>query len=216
MRHSFDNEMKTIHHRIIRMAVSLENSVKQAMKAVKSCDMELALEIVAGDDFYDEMQKEVETLCIHTILRRQPVAIDLRKLFAVIKIVTDLERIADHCADLAELILRNQDDAAFRFHPLMEKMTNDVIAMLQMVIEGYIGENAERCRDVVAADDVVDADFETLKSELALQSQNHANHATAPSHATAYFSALIAGKYLERMGDHTTNIAEWILWALDC
>lgn len=200
--------MKAIYLDIVKMGTNIELSIAKMIEALVKQDSALALDIVHFDDFYDDLQRSIENQCVHVIAKRQPVALDLRTLLSVLKIVTDLERIADHCADISEITV---ELCHFQYiKPLIDipKMAQKVSEMVKMTVDSYIDQDIQKCRQVIDLDDVVDEYFDQIMQELEEEMKKN------PSEIKQCVKFLMVIKYLERMGDHATNIAEWILYSV--
>ncbi len=203
MRVTLDNDMETLHQEIIAMSTLVENSIENTIAALKKQDEALAKEIMAGDDAVDAAERKIEQLCLKIITRYQPVASDLRQVSAALKVITDLERISDHCSDISEIILLLVGQPFCK--PLYDipQMADITRQMVRDAISSYIQANEVLARQVIKRDDEVDNLFTKVVFDLTqLITAN-------PSVASQAIDLIFITKYLERMGDHATNIAEW-------
>jgi len=185
------------------MGSMLENSLDRVIEALNNQDTKLAKKIMADDDKIDDMERAIEEECIDLIARQQPVATDLREITSVMRIISDLERIADHCADISEYIIR----AAKEKMPMPKQigeMVEAVSKMIRMTIDAYINADAEAALKIIKKDDKVDELFEEIREDLFKSMKRH------PDRIRAYGDYLMIIKYLERMADHCSNIAGWI------
>ena len=209
MRAPLDNELRAIHVDIIKMGTLLEKTIDETIEALVNQNVELAQIIVEGDDRFDHMELDIESKCIHLIARQQPVASDLRKIFSIVKIVTDLERIADHCQDISKLTL---DLAGKKYvKPLIDipNMAKQVKEMVKMTIDCYIDQDVEKSKVVCANDDIVDNYFALVVADLeGIMKLN-------PDEIKQCMDFMMIAKYLERMADHATNVAEWVIFSVD-
>lgn len=209
MRAPLDNELRAIHVDIIKMGTLLEKTIDETIEALVNQNVALAQTIVEGDDRFDHMELDIESKCIHLIARQQPVASDLRKIFSIVKIVTDLERIADHCQDISKLTL---DLAGKKYvKPLIDipNMAKQVKEMVKMTIDCYIDQDVDKSKIVCANDDIVDRYFAMIVSDLeVIMKQN-------PDEIKQCMDFMMIAKYLERMADHATNVAEWVIFSVD-
>lgn len=199
-------ELARLKFDVVQMGGLLEEAIRKVMSALKTTDIMLAKEIIDGDDKIDQMERDIERECIHLIARQQPVAADLRKIASIMRIISDLERIADHCSDISEYIIKI---AEVKHVPMPTNIENMMFAMKTMVadtIDSFINEDTEKAFSVMAADDKVDQYFEDIMDELCENMEQH------PEMMRQYMEYLMIVKYAERMADHSTNIAEWITY----
>ena len=209
MRATLENELKAIHLDIIKMGMLIERTIEETTQALIKQDVALATTIRDGDDRFDDMQKEIENKCIYLIAKQQPVASDLRRIFSVVKIVTDLERIADHCQDISKLTLDLADKPYVK--PLIDlpKMANQVREMVKMTIDCYIDQDVVKSKQVCANDDVVDDYHDVIFKDLETVMKQK------PEEIKQCMDFMMIAKYLERMADHATNIAEWVIYSVE-
>jgi phosphate transport system protein len=204
---TFDQELKDLHDTLIKMGKVVENAIDESILALKNKDIEVAKRIIEGDNVVDELEKEIEHKCLLLILRQQPVAGDLRKISTTLKIITDMERIGDHAADIAELTIDIADGNVYGSTKEIVPMTEVAISMVRDAIIAFIRDDLELARDVRTRDDVVDNLFRQYKLELAEVIRSGKD---TGEHALNY---LMIAKYLERIADHAVNICEWIEFA---
>lgn len=197
-------ELDKLNNDVIRMGSILEQSINNMVLALKKMDARLAEEIIASDDKIDDCERNIERACISLIAKQQPVASDLRKVTSIMRIIADVERIADHCSDISEYIIRlsAEDEVA-----MPKYLIEMVYAMKEMVvdtIDSFVNSDVEKAKKVIAADDVVDDYFEKILEELCIAMKHNSDD------IHQYAEYLLIVKYLERMADHATNIAGWI------
>ena len=204
---TFDQELKDLHDTLIKMGKVVENAIDESILALKNKDIEVAKRIIEGDNVVDELEKEIEHKCLLLVLRQQPVAGDLRKISTTLKIITDMERIGDHAADIAELTIDIADGNVYGSTKEIVPMTEVAISMVRDAIIAFIRDDLELARDVRTRDDVVDNLFRQYKLELAEVIRSGKD---TGEHALNY---LMIAKYLERIADHAVNICEWIEFA---
>ena len=206
MRTRFDEQLMSLHEETLKMANMVEDSIRKAIKALNDNDKELARLIKEDDHFINNEQKKIESICYDLLIMQQPVASDLRFITAILKLVTDLERIGDHAADISEIVLEME-----QMHvslELLNKMALETEYMLVSVVEAFSNKDIEKAKYVIDKDDVVDGLFIEVKNEvIALFQKNDSNE--DPTHS------LLIAKYFERIGDHCTNIAEWVIFVND-
>jgi len=188
------------------MGTLIEKAIDDTITALVNQDVSLAKAVYEGDDLFDEMTKDIEDKCIGIIARRQPVATDLRKIFSVVQIVSDLERIADHCEDISGYTLNLADKKYVKPLIDMPKMAKKVKEMVRMTIDCYIEQDVEIAKKVCEVDDIVDEYFDVIFLDLQDVMQKK------PKEIKQGMDFLMIAKYFERMADHATNIAEWVVY----
>lgn len=209
MRSKFDEQLSILNQKLILMGQAIEKNIQDAIDALVNGNVERANEIITADDDIDKMQREIENICFGLLIQQQPVAKDLRLITAAMKMVTDMERIGDHAVDISEmtefLSMHKMND---KFQTL-KNMAGEATVMLIQSIDAFTEKDAEVARKVIAHDDVVDHLFVSVKEELI--------HLIAgnPEEGEAGLDMLMIAKYLERIGDHATNIAEWVIYSLN-
>lgn len=208
MRNKFNEQLLELNKEMIEMGNKIIDSIKMAIAALESSDTEKAKMIMEGDAEIDRLQKKIENICFNLLIQQQPVATDLRNVTAAMKMVSDMERIGDHAADISEItILMGQESRVDQFEHIA-KMANETMIMLNHSIEAYVEKDAEKARRVIEHDDIVDALFDAAKKDviqLILDDSGEGEEAT---------DLLMIAKYFERIGDHATNIAEWVIFSL--
>ena len=207
MRTRYDEELKRMHDALIDMGEMIERAIGGAITALENRDVQRAKEIIAYDEEIDEQERLIEDMCMKLLLRQQPVASDLRKISTTLKLITDMERIGDHAADISELAIMLRDLPQMNSVSLRE-MAVQTSSMLISSVEAYVDQDEEKARAVIKQDDVVDDLFVTVEREMieAIRQDSDCSEAAA--------DLLMAAKYFERIGDHATNIAEWTIYAV--
>ena len=210
-RRVFEKELEELRLDVIKMGSEVERLVGEAIEAVTTQNKELAQKIIDNDDKIDAMEIEIEKKCISLIAHQQPIARDLRLIMCILKSVTDMERIGDHCEDICTHSLRLEDgtwdkEIAYKRH--IERMAQNVRKMLIKTLDSYVQKDADQIREICSYDDQIDEEFTKIFKEIVLEMSNKQEF--APSGA-AYLMII---KYLERIADHTTNIAEWLIYNL--
>ena len=208
MRSKFNAQLKFLNDSLIEMGGLVVKAIENADKALIGQDPALAGRVVAADDEIDEKEKEIEALCLKLILQHQPVARDLRLVSSALKMVTDLERIGDHAADISELTLLLSDMPYVKNLEHISQMAEETMKMVTGSIDAFVQKDAELAKKVIEKDDVVDDLFVTVKNdmlELIDASKKNGDQA---------IDLIMVAKYYERIGDHATNIAEWVIFSL--
>lgn len=204
MRQSFIAQLDEMNNHVIKMGSLLELSTNEMILALEQADTEIAKRIIARDDEIDHLEQQIERECINLIAKQQPLATDLRKITSIMKIITDIERIADQCADISEYIIKLSKLPAMNAPKDLSKMISAMKKMVIGTIDSFVEGNVEKASLVITADDEVDDYFEKLTSELENIMQKES---LLVPQCVCYLMII---KYLERMADHATNIAEWI------
>ena len=207
MRNKFDEQLEKLHVELIQMGAACEDAISAAAEALLKGDTALADVAEETEKDIDQREREVENLCLKLLLQQQPVARDLRVISAALKMISVLERIGDQAADIAELTRYiHLTDGLSRLH--IGDMARAVIAMVTDSVDSFVKGDLDLARAVRAADDRVDALFEQVKRELI---DLIAADAAA---GEVGLDILMVAKYLERIGDHATNVAEWVEYSL--
>ena len=206
VRHNFDQDLESLRQDLVRMGEIVQTAIKDAVDALARRDKDLARTVMAGDDIIDRMQVEIEDRCISLIARQQPVATDLRILGTGLKITTDLERIGDHAFDIAKIVLLIGDEPLIK--PLVDipRMAEIAQNMLKDSLQAYLKLDIELAEQVCRADDRVDELYHEVFRELLtymLEDAKKINQAT---------QLIFVARYLERIADHSTNVAEWVIY----
>ena len=193
---------------MIEMGNKIILSIKNAIEALVARDENMAKAIMESDAEVDHLQKKIEGICFNLLIQQQPVARDLRTVTAAMKMVTDMERIGDHAADISEMtILMGQNSQIDKFEHISQMATETMI-MLNHSIEAYVEKNVIKAKEVIEHDDIVDDLFVEAKKDVIELILN------SPSEGEGATDILMIAKYFERIGDHATNIAEWVIYSL--
>ena len=206
IRAQYDADLAALKTAVAEMGGCAADAVEAALEALCTADADAAAAVIKGDGRINSMQRDIEHRCMPLLLRQQPVAGDLRRISTAMKIVTDIERIGDHAADIAEIIphlaaSRKAGDPAVSDAIRMGQKAHK---MLLDALDALTGEDEPAAQKVIAADDEVDYDFNAIKRTLA------AEIAADPAKVDAALDLLMVIKYLERIGDHAVNLAEWV------
>ena len=208
MRTKFDEQLKNLNEEMIQMGVMIEENIQEAIEALVKSDVDKAKKIMEKDTAIDKKQRDIESICFNLLIQQQPVARDLRMITAAMKMVTDMERIGDHAADISEMtILMGQNSCIDKFNHISE-MASETMIMLNHSIEAYVEKDVVKAREVIEDDDIVDELFVKAKKDVIQLILNN------PEEGEEAADILMIAKYFERIGDHTTNIAEWVIYSL--
>lgn len=209
MRNKFDEQLGQLYNEMKIMGNMIEKAIEDAINALFNQDIELARKIMSNDEFVDREQKKIENICFQLLIQQQPVARDLRTITAAMKMVTDMERIGDQAADISELTVMMAKCQHDIDTDRINQMANETIAMLLDAIDSYVERDMDKAHKVILHDDIVDDLFLQVKTELIKVMQSKSEYAEVAA------DLLMVNKYLERIGDHATNIAEWVIFSLD-
>jgi len=208
MRAQYDEQLNEMHQLLLTMGAYIENAIDMAVKALIEQDRELAEKTIQYDDEIDNLEKEIERVCLNLLLRQQPVASDLRHVSTILKMITDMERIGDHAEDISEITILLADAVYIKRLEHIPQMAETAKKMVTDAIDAFVKKDLDLARAVIAADDRVDELFSDVKDELiALIRENAENGEQA-------LDLLMIAKYFERIGDHAVNIAEWVIFSM--
>ncbi len=199
----FDAQVEVLNHQMIEMCAMIENTLEASSDVLQKLDKVRAREIIEGDAVIDRKEREIESLCLRMLLTRQPVAHDLRVVSSALKMITDMERIADHAADISEIVTMityKVDKQPEHF----QAMSRTAVDMVHRAVDAYVREDVELARVVIEDDDIVDNLFVEVKQEIVDFMVKDS------SRSVEGMDYLMIAKYYERIGDHATNIAEWV------
>lgn len=209
MRTKFDEQLHMLNQEMMHMGSMIEEKIQKAIEALIGQDSALAKEIMDGDSEVDREQKKIENICFNLLMQQQPVARDLRVISAAMKMVTDMERIGDHAADISEMTVMMSDTPYVADLEDIKKMASETVLMLIRSIEAYVEKDMLKAQNVIDHDDIVDDLFHKNKQDLIELIQKN------PAVSEQAADMLMVAKYFERIGDHATNLAENIIFALD-
>lgn len=208
MRNRFDRQLEQLNNELITMGGLIEKAIEMAITGMVNQDVELANKAIAFDNEIDEQEKEIENLCLKLLLQQQPVARDLRLISSALKMITDMERIGDHAADISEITIQLANQEYIKKLEHIRQMAKETTVMVVKSIEAFVNRNIDVAKEVIRNDDIVDDLFDEVKSELikliSLDTKNGEQAA----------DLLMIAKYFERIGDHATNIAEWVIFSI--
>ena len=208
MRGRLDEQLILLNSNLIEMGALIEKAIGLAIEALKKQDVTLANQAIAFDAEVDEKEKEIERLCITLLLQQQPVARDLRFVSSALKMITDMERIGDHASDISEITMHLVGASYVDKLEHISLMAEATTKMLTDSIDAYVKRDLELAAAVIESDDKVDALFRTVRRDLI-----ELLRADSKSAELAMDLQMVS-KYLERIGDHAVNIAEWVVYSL--
>jgi len=206
MRNKFEEQLELLNIELIEMGSLCEQTISNAIKSLITSDVKLANQVMEKDTEIDNKEREIESLCLKMLLQQQPVARDLRQISSALKMITDMERIGDQAADIAEIVTVANISANDFLD--IAKMAEATMKMVTESIDAYVRHDLELAKKVIEYDDIVDNYFVQIKNELIeLIGQDVKNGEFA-------IDLLMIAKYFERIGDHATNIAEWVEFSI--
>lgn len=209
MRQVFQDQMKELEIEMISTGGLLEQAIDAAVKALTEENFEKIQEVRHLEEAVDHAEKKIENLCLRLITLQQPVAGDMRRISAALKMITDMERIGDQAADIADLSQRLIDHGVYRHAKHLNQMAEVTSDMVSSAIDAYVNNDLELAKKVMRTDDVVDELFVNVKDDLITlirQSDQQIESAV---------DLLMVAKYFERIGDHAVNIAEWVDYSIN-
>lgn len=208
MRDKFDQELDLLNKKLIKMGSLVETRIESAIDALINRDIDLAKNIIAGDVEIDEMERDIESRCLKLLLKQHPVAGDLRLISSILKMITDLERIGDHAKDISEITLSFKGVEYIKELTHIPQMGEATISMVKKSIDAFVNRDMDLAHQVINLDDKVDDLFDTIKEELIVLIRDDIDNGEQS------INFLMISKYLERIGDHAENIAEWVLYSI--
>ena len=207
MRSQFDRQLEELHLELMKMGALCEEAISAGVKALLEGDQAMAEKAIRRERDIDQREREIESLCMKLLLQQQPVARDLRTISSALKMISDMERIGDQASDIAE-ITRSIGPIPLHGQLHVEEMARSAVKMVTDSVESFVKRDLDMALGVMEYDDVVDGLFDRVKEELTALIR-----ADASSAGTALDLLMIA-KYLERIGDHAVNVAEWVLYSI--
>ena len=215
MRTVFDNQLAALNQELIAMGSQCEKVLSLAAKALTTGDKELAKTVIPAGKEIDHMERDIERLCLKLLLTQQPIAADLRFISAALKMITDMERIGDQAEDIAEIqaediaeIISFLNGTSCPEDSIVLSMAQAVIQMVTESVDAFVNRDLELAQKTIDHDDVVDNYFTQAKKALI------ALVAKQPDNGEYALDLLMIAKYFERIGDHATNIAEWVVFSV--
>ena len=207
MRNRFDQQLYELNREIIEMGAMCEEAIASAAKALTTGDMTLAANVCNNSSTIDQMERDIEDRCMKLLLHQQPVARDLRLISAALKMITDMERIGDQAEDIAEIVTF-LNGHTMEGMELIENMARETIEMVTASVDAFVKKDVELAQKVINKDDIVDDYFSRVKCDIITMIAEN------PVDGEFALDLLMISKYFERIGDHATNIAEWVIYSV--
>lgn len=207
MRNRFDQQLEKLNVELVTMGALCEDALTYAIRALFDRESDMAERAEEAEKQIDQMEREIESICMRLLLQQQPVARDLRVISSALKMIGDMERIGDQAADIAEIVKYLDEEEVPNLGNLRE-MSDFAAGMVTASINSFVRQDLDLARKVILDDDVVDGYFEKVKEVLI------GLIAEGDRDGAFLLDILMIAKYIERVGDHATNIAEWVVYSI--
>ena len=207
MRNRFDQQLEKLNVELVTMGALCEDALTYAIRALFDRESDMAERAEEAEKQIDQMEREIEAICMRLLLQQQPVARDLRVISSALKMIGDMERIGDQAADIAEIVKYLKEDDVPNLRHLRE-MSDFAAGMVTASINSFVRQDLDLAKKVILDDDVVDGYFEKVKETLI------GLIADGDKDGAFLLDLLMIAKYIERIGDHATNIAEWVVYSI--
>ena len=212
MRNRYDMQLHLLDTQLTHMGELCETAIAKVTQALKEGNTEQAKIVIKEDEEIDQIEKDIERLCLKLLLQQQPVAKDLRLISAALKMITDMERIGDHASDISEMTILMADAAYETGDPinldLIKEMAKETTNMVIKSVDAFVQKDMDMAHWVIKEDDVVDDLFNQFKQQLIKKINENVKNGEQAT------DMLMVAKYFERIGDHATNIAEWVIYSI--
>ncbi|HYG60335.1 MAG TPA: phosphate signaling complex protein PhoU [Symbiobacteriaceae bacterium] len=205
-RTSFHGQLNELQRDLLKMGYFVSDAIQRSVTSLANLDMALARQVIEGDDTADQMLIDIEKRCLQLMALQQPMAGDLRAIGTALKIVTDLERMADHATDIAKVTLKLEGEKLIRELVLIPRMAQRVVAMTQEALEAFVARDVERAKQMIAMDDEIDQIYGQVFDRIMEIMQTQSKHVRQATYL------LLVAMFLERVGDHATNLGEWTIY----
>ena len=207
-REAFIQELEGLNQELNAMSQMVQDAIDSSFQALTEHNEELAQKVIKGDRDVDNMERKIETHCLTLMLKQQPVASDLRLISSALKMITDMERIGDHASDISEITLELSSQSYIKKLDHIQQMAKETMYMLVQSVDAFVNKDMDKAKEVIAHDDIIDELFGRVKKELINMIHENAEVGEQAS------DLLMAAKYFERIGDHATNISEWVIFSI--
>lgn len=211
MRNRFDRQLLELNNELIQMGGLIEQAIEMGISALIKQDVEKAKQAMEFDEEVDHQEREIESLCMKLLLQQQPVARDLRLISAALKMITDMERIGDHAADISEMTILmsgSEYEGNQISIDLIKDMAKETTDMVIKSVDAFVKKDLELAHWVIKRDDVVDDLFAAYRRQMIDKINENVKNGEQAT------DMLMVAKYFERIGDHATNIAEWVIYSI--
>ena len=207
VRNRFDQQLETLNTELVTMGALCEDAITYASEALFKKDMKMAARAMEAEQQIDQLEKDIEAMCMRLLLQQHPVASDLRVISSALKMISDMERIGDQAADIAE-IAKYLAGCEIPDVGHLQTMSTCAAEMVTRSINSFVNKDLDMARQVILDDDMVDECFAQVRKDLI------ADISCGQMDGELLLDVLMVAKYLERVGDHATNIAEWVVYSI--
>ncbi|MBQ3615499.1 MAG: phosphate signaling complex protein PhoU [Anaerotignum sp.] len=207
VRNRFDQQLENLNNELVTMGALCEDAITSAIRALFEKNMEMAAKAKETERQIDQMEKDIESMCMRLLLQQHPVARDLRVISSALKMISDMERIGDQAADIAEIskyLMETEIPDAIH----LRRMSDYAAGMVTRSINSFVNQDLDMARQVILDDDEVDSDFELIRENLIQAVRERTVD------GEFLLDVLMIAKYIERVGDHATNLAEWVVYSI--
>ncbi|MBR6585390.1 MAG: phosphate signaling complex protein PhoU [Firmicutes bacterium] len=207
VRNRFDQQLENLNNELVTMGALCEDAITSAIRALFEKNMEMAAKARETERQIDQMEKDIESMCMRLLLQQHPVARDLRVISSALKMISDMERIGDQAADIAEIskyLMETEIPDAIH----LRRMSDYAAGMVTRSINSFVNQDLDMARQVILDDDEVDSDFELIRENLIQAVRERTVD------GEFLLDVLMIAKYIERVGDHATNLAEWVVYSI--
>lgn len=208
MRNRFDRQLEKLNEDLIEMGTMIECAISCAIKAISENNAEMAQAVMKSDEEINHKEREIESLCLKLLLQQQPVAKDLRLISSALKMITDMERIGDQASDICEVGLKSNDFSNIQLPQYIKEMAVYAINMVNESIDAFVKKDLELAQNVKKADSKLDDLFNQTKTDLVRTIEENS------AGSNEAIDIFMIAKYLEKIGDHACNIAEWVIFSI--
>ena len=208
MREKFDKELKVLNDKLLEMAAQVEEAIEDSLTALVEKDLDLAKKVFSSDYIINSMEKDIEDMCLRIILRQHPVARDLRTISSILKMITDLERIGDQAQDISQITMHLIDKDYIKDLKHIKEMSSITTNMVKESINSFLIKDITLIEEIIEKDRKVNHLFDIIRREIIDLIRDDIENGTQA------IDFLMIAKYLERIGDHAKNIAEWALFSI--
>ena len=207
MRKGFEKQLEELNINLIKMGAMCECHIAETTEALFKGDNSYVLRSHELEEEIDKWEREIENICMGIFLKQQPVASDLRVVSAALRMISDMERIGDQCADISDMIRYTREYNMSEYESLRD-MSENAKEMVTNAIESYVQKDLELAHKVMKQDDIVDKLFDEIKKKLIVYIGKN------PEQGEFWIDVIMIAKYYERIADHATNIAEWVEYSI--
>ena len=205
----YEQELDTVREMLLRMAGRVEQMIAESARSLVERDIDLAQRVIDDDQNVNRLELEIDEMCLRFLERRQPLATDLRFVTLAMKMVTDLERIADLAVNISERAIDLAPEAGVVVHPDLPRMSAAVQVMVHDAIDAFVDHDVAKARQVIARDDVVDDYYHAIFEDILQRMPSN------PTRLGGLIHVQSVAKWYERMGDHSTNLAELVIFMVE-